>query len=326
MIIQFKEKNAMEQLTAERVKEFAKDWGADIVGIAPIDRFEGAPMERDPKFIMPRAKSIIGLGFRIHRGIFRGVEEQTFYSGYSLMGFAHINDYFAPLTLRRLCNLFEDHGYEALPYHDRSTHFSRNSGRAASPDKPAPDVFLNFRIAAVLCGMGEIGYSNMFLSPEFGPAQRLAFVITEAELEPDPLFQGRLCDRCRACERACPAAAIEHEGAEDLNLQGRPPVLRAKIDTYKCGAISNVGTRETSPFITEEVAEVVEKIKKGEKPEFEKIWQLFSDQMPFVRVASNNYNHAAALCVGAGCYRACLDHLEKKGSLTHKFSHNFRET
>ena len=64
-------------LTSEEIKKAAREFGADLVGIGSVDRFEGTPPERDPRFIAPRARSIIGLGFRVLRGSLRGVEEGT---------------------------------------------------------------------------------------------------------------------------------------------------------------------------------------------------------------------------------------------------------
>ena len=51
--------------TAKKAKEYAKKSGADIVGIASIDRFEGAPKEMDPRYIFPEAKALIALTYRI---------------------------------------------------------------------------------------------------------------------------------------------------------------------------------------------------------------------------------------------------------------------
>ncbi len=44
----------------------------------------------------------------------------------------------------------------------------------------APDLQFQFRIVAVACGLGEIGWSKMLLTPEFGPLQRVAFIFTDA--------------------------------------------------------------------------------------------------------------------------------------------------
>ncbi len=54
--------------------------GADIVGIGSADRWEGAPIQMDPRQIMPELKSVVAMGFRIMRGTLRGIEEGTFFS------------------------------------------------------------------------------------------------------------------------------------------------------------------------------------------------------------------------------------------------------
>ena len=152
-------------LTSEAVKKFALECGADIVGIGSMDRFEGAPKECDPRYIFPDAKAIIGLGFRIHRGLLRGIEEGTYFAGYPAMGYANINDVFAPMVLRLVGNFIEDHGYEAVLYQNTSVRLGCNVGKPVAEGMPKPDVFLHFPIAAFICGMGEIGYSKLFLTP-----------------------------------------------------------------------------------------------------------------------------------------------------------------
>ena len=59
------------------IKEAAKKAGADACGIAPISRMNGAPDDMNPKFLFPKAKSMIGFVFRIPRGVQRGIEEGT---------------------------------------------------------------------------------------------------------------------------------------------------------------------------------------------------------------------------------------------------------
>ena len=72
-------------LSSKEVKEFAKREGADLVGIASMDRFEGAPKQFDPRYIFPDARALIVLGYRIPRGAFRGIEEGTHFMNYSSM-------------------------------------------------------------------------------------------------------------------------------------------------------------------------------------------------------------------------------------------------
>ena len=52
-------------MTKDEIKALAKSLGADIVGITSMDRFEGAPKQMDPRYIMPEAKSMIVMGFRV---------------------------------------------------------------------------------------------------------------------------------------------------------------------------------------------------------------------------------------------------------------------
>jgi epoxyqueuosine reductase QueG len=68
---------------------------------------------------------------------------------------------------------------------------------------------LSLKHACLSAGMGQIGRSNLLLTPEFGPHQRLGGIITEAALEPDPYREMELCPAsCIRCEQACPVGAL----------------------------------------------------------------------------------------------------------------------
>ena len=160
-----------------------------------MDRFEGAPKQNDPRYIFPEARAMIVLAFRVPRGCFRGIEEGTYFANYGSFGYYHINLVYAMNVIREITCFIEDNGYEAVPYDNTSVRLGAGQGRAVHPDKPKPDVYIDFRIAAVAAGIGEIGYSKVFLTPEFGPRQRFAVILTDAPLEPDPLFDGKICDK-----------------------------------------------------------------------------------------------------------------------------------
>jgi ferredoxin len=90
----------------------------------------------------------------------------------------------------------------------------RGQGVPVGPDKPAPNVIVQFDFAAHAAGLGEIGRGKWLLTPEFGPRQMLTIILTDAELEPDAPFAGSICDNCGACVEACPANALD---ADDLH-------------------------------------------------------------------------------------------------------------
>jgi epoxyqueuosine reductase QueG len=63
------------------------------------------------------------------------------------------------------------------------------------------------KTAATRAGLGWIGKTALFVSPELGPKVRLATVFTDLDLPLGvPVDTGR-CGRCRRCVDACPAGA-----------------------------------------------------------------------------------------------------------------------
>jgi epoxyqueuosine reductase QueG len=61
------------------------------------------------------------------------------------------------------------------------------------------------KTAATSAGLGWIGKTALFVSPEFGPAVRLATVFTDLELPAGEPVVESLCGECRDCVDACPA-------------------------------------------------------------------------------------------------------------------------
>ena len=75
------------------------------------------------------------------------------------------------------------------------------------------------KTAATSAGLGWIGKTALLISPEFGPAVRLATVFTDLELPPgEPVRESR-CGACRACVDACPAGC-------GRDVQWRPGMAR----------------------------------------------------------------------------------------------------
>jgi len=316
--------------------------GADLVGIGSMDRFEGAPKEMDPRYIFPEAKALIGLAFRIPRGYLRGIEEGTHFYQYPSMGYSSINEVYAPMVLRELSCFLEDHGYEGAAFrntgarmvrsditgsYDESPDFGRRIrfSEPVAPDRPAPDVMFQFRIAAFICGLGEIGYSKLFLTPEFGPRQRFAYVLTDAPLEPDPLFEGGICDRCMLCVKECPVGAIGADETVKITVAGRE-LEWGRLAEWQCFHGYAGSNKETNPFLPPDAYDELpdgDAIRRGEK-------QLTPEQvLEVLRVLGRYYGSAAgygaALCGGRGCLRACMVHLEETGALTRQFETPFRK-
>ena len=309
-------------LTAEKVKEVGKAVGADLVGIASIDRFEGAPLEMHPASILPEAESVIVLAFRILRGALRGIEEGTYFAAYPSMCYAGINLNFAPKALYDLSRFIEDNGYEAVPYQnmviDASidiTHGMPKDRKPVTAGRAAPDVLLHFRIAATAAGLGEIGYSKVFLTPQFGPRQRLAAIITDAPLKPDPQIPpGTICDRCMKCVRECPVGAISRERTVSVKI-GDYTYEWGELDVDKCTIGYTGGIRENNPFAPDDLLPLEEAL---EDP-----WGTLN-KVPYNRSSVNLFHHFGAIGGAKGCIRACMIHLEETGRISNLFEKPFR--
>jgi ferredoxin len=320
-------------ITADAVKKAALAYGADLVGIGSIDRWSDAPAENHPRTIMPRARSVICIAFRLHRGLHRGIEEGTYYSAYSLTGFIDLNHYVVPVVQRRLASFIEDCGYEAAPVMYLSNYLGADVGEPArnadGTPKPKPDIFFNFRIAGALCGVGQVGLSRLLLSEKFGPAQRVYFIITDAELEPDPVIDD-ICDGCGLCARTCPANALSLKRRDDVNVTGVTTIRRYAIDFTKCAIAHSMGG--LSPFAPPDVSAYARNIVNGSetetadghpRPPHEEISAEIAAKVGYTLNARENFRDYPALC--GECVRSCLGHLEKTGRLTLKFHHPFRK-
>ncbi len=65
------------------------------------------------------------------------------------------------------------------------------------------------KTVATRAGLGWIGKSALLVTREYGPAVRLASVLTDAPLPVGTPMNRSLCGECRACVDACPGGAIK---------------------------------------------------------------------------------------------------------------------
>lgn len=333
-------------LTSEMVKKYARDCGADAVGISPMDRFEGAPPELDPRYFYPEAKSIIGMIFRIPRGYIRGIEEGTNFYQYPSLGYAAINEDFAPTVLYEVGRFIENHGYEAAVFRNTGgrgpiSDIDGTPGFLSSPEEhtracrysrpkkegfPAPDIIFQFRIAAFLCGLGQIGYSKMFLTPDFGPLNRQVFIFTDAELTPDEIYnKDPLCDKCMACVGACPGKCINPHKQVSIELAGHN-VEWGELNEWDCFIYYQGANKKSNPFLPQDAFKELEggdELKNGRKHITPKEFDAFSNNIS-KSYPGALYGYNPPKC--GGCLRACFNNMEKKGVLNNKFKNQFRST
>ena len=221
----------------QAVEAAAKKIGIDMIGFASKARFEGVDPQHNPFSIFPEAKTVIMVGKRICRGALRGVEEGTNFGDYALFGKNWLEDEFLSLACYDLVRFIEDNGWEACPIFPNPSELGPQ-GVSVAEGRPEPNVYPDFDYAAVACGLGEIGMNGLFLSPKFGSRQRFHMIITDAEIEETPLFDGHICDACGKCAEICPLGDVNMNETVDVNVCGKIMKVAA-VDCKICASCKN---------------------------------------------------------------------------------------
>jgi len=276
------------------VKKAALAAGADLVGIASIDRFDYAPPELHPRTIFSKTQSVIALGCRMLRGALKTIEEGNYWQAYNCDSYQYLNEILAPHMLRKIVILLEDRGYTSVPIHNP---FGPHQGRPVRPGGTRPDGSLSLRVIGCAAGLGELGLSKVFLTPQFGPRQRMYGVLTDAVLEPDPIFDGKICDDCGECVRACPPGAISADRSVEVRIGDRI-FSHGALDCDKCCPVHQGWDPRYSPFVS-----------KDSSPE---------NPPAYFRFLDHRFRHRS-ICGARGCVRKCVDHLEKTGRITKQY-------
>jgi len=168
----------LNNLDRHAIGQFLRAQGGEAWGIAANDR--ALPLAPD----LPRALSIL---MRLDPAVLRGMRHgptEDYQDEYLRLN-RSLDAATAALT-----TLLRDRGYQAAPVPATGSEGER---------------FFPHKTAATQAGLGWIGKTALFVSPEFGPAVRLATVFTDLDLPVgEPITESR-CGACTACVDACPA-------------------------------------------------------------------------------------------------------------------------
>jgi len=180
------------------IRQFCLDRGADLVGFAPVERWDEAgevPPDFRPRAIWPPARTIIVMGMEMPLPIVETTPSILHKELYDTSN-------------RELDQL----AYNLTRYLNRMGHasffFPRDGYGSLKALRENNLAAFSHVMAGKYAGLGTIGASHNLLTPEFGPRVRLVSVFTSASLPPDPTIAEELCIQCAACARCCPKKAI----------------------------------------------------------------------------------------------------------------------
>jgi epoxyqueuosine reductase len=180
------------------IKKRAIKYGADICGIAPVDRFAGAPKGFHPCDIYPDCRSVVVFASRFPLSTLQ----------------ARTN---APYTLVRnkmvdkldwisfhVSSELETEGVVSVPIPSAEPYdywdMDRTHGRG----------ILSLKHAGVLAGLGVLGRNTLLMNEKFGNMIWLGAILVSIDLEPDPVASYEGCDsECTLCIDSCPQHALD---------------------------------------------------------------------------------------------------------------------
>jgi len=225
------------ELTNE-TESFVIDQGADLVGVAPVERFQNAPEGYRPCDYMPDATCVVSIGIHINDGVCdvwgEYIEPGRSVTPYLFYGYGLLN-----LELGRIANRvakrLEYAGYKSLTFPPTWAISMYRSMGLLNPDYMGADF--SHRHAAVAAGLAEFGWNGLALTPVFGARVRFNSVITNAPLASSAMYEGpAICqpERCKyLCVRDCPAEALSTTDKK-VAVIGDRRFEYTTIDMYRC--------------------------------------------------------------------------------------------
>lgn len=174
----------------ERIRQRLRYEGADAVGAAYLKNFLPENLQSLPFGI--------SVEIRLSRAIVAQIERDRAPSHTYFHNYRTLNAMLDRCTFLAV-SLLQEAGYQAIAVPASQT-----------VDRSRIAGLISHKLAAAEAGLGRIGRNALFISKDFGPAVRLATVLTDCPVCEERSFrqEGEGCGSCRACVSACPAGAI----------------------------------------------------------------------------------------------------------------------
>lgn len=218
-------------ITSQQIKAMVRTLGGDLCGVANIERFKDAPIRISPQGHLPSARSVIVAAVHTPDGAWE-LGGEPIHNWGSASVVTAVNSRLERIGFA-IARFLEDQGYKSIPIPQTAIWRYR-------PYKDLNIVFspdLSHIHAGAAAGLGDIGFQGLLLTPEYGARQRLMTIITEAILDPDPMYNGPvLCDRCMECVRQCaPSSALRKEvdGITEIVIDGKK-FTYANKNKFRC--------------------------------------------------------------------------------------------
>lgn len=214
----------------EVIRKTIMNLGADVCGISHIDRFEAAPEGFHPTDIYEGCRSVIVFGVSLPKGL---------YCVSPRLVYGHFNDVACPevdrISLLGAKYIEENFGNVAVPLPCDSPYEHWDG------DKTEGRGLISMKHAAENAGLGTLGKSTLLLNRDYGNTLIIGAILTDLELESDPLAESICIEDCTLCIEHCPVSALDGRCANQkkcrANTYGQTARGFSTVDCNTCRTI-----------------------------------------------------------------------------------------
>ncbi|MCR4435712.1 MAG: epoxyqueuosine reductase [Clostridiales bacterium] len=185
----------------DRIKEIFMELGADICGIANIERFTDAPSGFHPADIYEECKSVVVFAKCMPKGL-AWVSPRNVYIKATDTNLNELDriSYLGSIEIEKL-------GGIAVPMPSDSPYEYWDS------DNLEGRGLLSMKHAALLAGIGSMGKNTLIINKKYGNMLNMGAVLTNLDLKSDPFSEKMCIDGCRLCLDSCPQKALDGQTA-----------------------------------------------------------------------------------------------------------------
>ncbi len=202
----------------QMVKKAARFFGADLVGIAPLNRDWLFTVNRrgEPYDVPETMEYVIVMAVEMD---YDGIATSPAFASSVVTGLGYSTMAFVELELAAFIKRL---GYNA-----------KTSGNDVSLSVPQ----------AIDAGLGQYGRHGLLITKEFGPRVRIAKVITDMPLQRDYPDKGfcksvvRFCETCEKCASTCPSQSIPYgkeQTWEGTTKSNNPGIKKWYVEVESC--------------------------------------------------------------------------------------------
>lgn len=183
----------------EAIRNVILSLGADVCGFANISRFRDSPAGFNPIDIYSECRSVISFGIALPRGLSK-VPPRLIYKHYNSFCIPEVDR----IAFKASKQIERDYCCLAIPMpsDDPYEYWDEENLKGRG--------ILSMKHIGVAAGLGVIGKSALLLNEKYGSLLTLGAILTNLELESDPISKNICLEKCKKCVINCPAGAISN--------------------------------------------------------------------------------------------------------------------